>query len=210
MEYLTRPANFVSLIFYFVLLTYQNDDGDLAVPNETVVQLLYNSMRDGLEDVDIFRLDMLRLVQLMRTMAYDRQWEPVFAFLAQEIDRRTSIRDFLQGEKVIQTFLLIYLSVSKYYQTRTEHEMGKDFVDVYLEPCLTHYASVRYGYLIELKYVTRGEWNEALGQEKLAEAQEQLACYAQNPCMLAMQEKVQLKRIALVYASWELKMMAEG
>jgi hypothetical protein len=68
---------------------------------------------------------------------------------------------------------------------------------------------VPYGYLIELKYVTRGEWNEALGQEKLAEAQEQLARYAHDPRMLAIQGTVQLKHVALVYAGWELKMMTE-
>lgn len=208
-DYLTRPTNFVSLLFYFGLLSYNNTDGDMVVPNETVVQLLYSYLRDGLDDADVFRLDMLHLMRLMRGMAYDGQWEPALHFLAQEIERQTSIRDYLHGEKVIQTFLLIYLSVSKYYLVRTEHEMGKGFVDVYLEPCLAHYASIRYGYLIEVKYLTRGEWSESLGQQKLVEAQAQLAQYVQAPCLQAMRNSVQLKRIALVYAGWELKLMRE-
>ena len=67
-------------------------------------------------------------------MAYDGDWEPVFRFLASEIEKQTFIRDYLTGEKVIQTFLLAYLNVSEYFIVRSEEKMGKGFADLYMEP----------------------------------------------------------------------------
>ena len=48
----------------------------------------------------------------------------IFEFLAAEVEKQTSIRDYLAGEKVVQAFLLAYLSVTDYYLIHTEAEMG--------------------------------------------------------------------------------------
>jgi len=208
MEYLTKPVNFISLLFYFGLLS-QADDDELMVPNETVLQLLYSYLRDGYDDVGIFRVDVWQLVNLIKRMAYFGEWRAVFEFLAAEVEKQTSIRDYLLGEKVIQTFLLAYLNVADYYLTRTEHEMGKGFADLYLEPFLAKNERVKYSYVIELKYLTRSEFSETLLQEKLTEAKTQLQQYAQDPRVHGFGDKVQLKCIAMVYCGWELKIMEE-
>ncbi len=208
MEYLTKSVNFISLLFYFGLLS-QADDDELIVPNETVLQLLYGYMRDGFDDVGVFRVDVWQLVSLIKRMAYYGEWRSVFEFLAIEVEKQTSIRDYLMGEKVIQIFLLAYLNVADYYLTRTEHEMGKGFADLYLEPFLAKNERVKYGYLIELKYLTRSEFSETLLQEKLAEAKTQLQQYHQDPRVHIFGDKVQLKCIAMVYCGWELKTMEE-
>ncbi|MDY0092384.1 MAG: PD-(D/E)XK nuclease domain-containing protein [Candidatus Vecturithrix sp.] len=87
----------------------------------------------------------------------------------------------MNGEKVIQTFLLAYLNVTDYYLARTEGEMDKGFEDLYLEPFWQKYPDVRHGYLIELKYVSRSEWSEARGHQELAAAQTKLQQYRRNP-----------------------------
>jgi len=208
MEQLTKPINFISLLYYFGLLSYTEDE-DLQVPNETVLQLMYSYFRDGYEDVNVFRLDVWRLASLIKRMAYQGEWQPVFEFLAREIEQQTAIRDYLSGEKVIQTFLLAYLNVADYFMTRTEHEMGKGFVDLYLEPFLFKHERLKFGYLIELKYLTRSEFNETLLQEKIQEGQAQLQQYRQDPRLQAIANAIQLKSIVMVYAGWELKVMQE-
>lgn len=200
-ERLTKPSNFLSLLFYFGLLSYA-EDGGMAIPNQTVRQLTYSYLRDGYEDVNVFSLDLWRLAGLMRAMAYQGDWEPVFRFLAAEVDKQTSIRDYLTGEKVIQTFLLAYLNVTDYYLTRSEEEMGKGFADLYLEPFWQKYPDVRHGYLMELKYVPRSEWSEARGRQELEAAQAQLRHYASDP---RTQHSPQLICAALVFCGWELK-----
>jgi hypothetical protein len=200
-ERLTEPSNFVSLLFYFGLLSY-GEDGALAVPNQTVKQLMYGYIRAGYEDVDVFNLDLLAFSRLMRDMAYTGEWRPVFEFLAEAVAEQTSIRDYLTGEKVIQTFLLAYLNVTDYYLTRSEQEMGKGFADLYLEPFWPKHRDVAYSYLIELKYIPRGVFSEQMLQDKLAEAATQLQQYTDDP---RLRHSVNLTCVALVFSGWELK-----
>lgn len=207
MEYLTKPTNFISLLYYFGLLSYAPDNQHLMVPNETVMQLLYSYVRDGFEDLDIFRVDMWRLGDMMWEMAYRGNWRPVFAFLEQEVYKQTSVRDYLMGEKVIKTFLLSYLNIINYYTTYSEYAIGKGYVDLYLEPFWVHHPDICYAYMIELKYITRGDWSDAVGQKSLAVAKKQLQHYAQDWHATGLADKMQLICIAMVYSGWELKLM---
>ncbi len=121
-ERLLKPSNFISLLFYFGLLRLR-EDGALGTPNQTVRRLLYGYLREGCEDADIFTVDFWRLGGLIREMAYKGDWKPVFLFLAGEIERQTAVRDFMTGEKVIQTFLLAYLNCADFFVIRSEEEI---------------------------------------------------------------------------------------
>jgi hypothetical protein len=110
----------------------------------------------------------------------------------------------LSGEKVVQTFLLAYLNVTDYYITRTEEEMGKGFVDLYLEPFFSKYDKVKYAYLIELKYITRSEFTKELLKDKIEEAKNQLQQYASDPIVPAGNRGVNLKLVMLIFSGWEL------
>ena len=207
-ERLRKPSNFVSLLFYFGLLSY-NAQGRLGIPNRTVKQLMYSYLREGYEDVDVFNVDLLHFAVLMRRLAYQGDWQPVFQFLADEVEKQTSIRDYLTGEKVIQTFLLAYMSITDYYLTRTEEEMGKGFVDLYLDPFLGKYKDLPYSYLIELKYIKRSEFTEERLTEELAEAEAQLKQYARDPLVIKRSRSGQLICVGLVFSGWELKGMKQ-
>ncbi|KPA15640.1 protein containing DUF1703 [Candidatus Magnetomorum sp. HK-1] len=74
--------------------------------------------------------------------------------------------------------LLAYLNVTDYYITQSEQEMNKGFSDIYLEPFLARYPDLKYSYLIELKYISRKEYSEAIQQEKIKKAKKQLNQYA--------------------------------
>jgi len=202
-ERLRKPENFISLLYYFGLLSYK-DNNKLIIPNRTVRNLMYSFLREGYEDVDVFSIDLWQLADLIRKMAYHGEWQPVFEFLAREVEQQTSIRDYLTGEKVIQTFLLAYLNVADYYTTRTEEEMGKGFVDLYLEPFFPKYDDINYGYLIELKYLKRTEFTEELKQAKITEAKNQLQQYATDSRVVQSNKRVNLKSIMLVFKGWEL------
>ncbi|MCP4354885.1 MAG: ATP-binding protein [Proteobacteria bacterium] len=207
-ERLTRPSNFISLLFYFGLLSYTRT-GELHIPNRTVRKLMYSYLREGYEDVDVFNVDMWCLAGLIRNMAYKGEWKPVFQFLACEVEKQTSVRDYLTGEKVIQTFLLAYLNVTDYFITRSEEEMGKGFADLYLEPFLSKYPDVKYCYLVELKYIKRGEFSDEELKKQLSEAREQLMKYAADESVVKRSRGTTLKCLVLVFSGWELKAAEE-
>lgn len=211
-ERLHERKNFVSLLYYFGLLALAGErEGEplLRIPNHTIKDLLYGYLRDAYQDVDVFRLDLWRLSNLVRGMAYRGEWQALFDFLTAEIQQQTSVRDYLNGEKVIQGFLLAYLNVTQFFLLWSEKEMGGGFVDFYLEPFLARYPDMGFGYLIELKYMARSEFSAAKLQEKVAEAETQLARYANDPRIQQVATQVALKKLVLVYNGWELVYRAE-
>jgi len=204
---LIKQKNFISLLYYFGLLTIQGETQGkyiLKIPNITILKLMYEYIRSGFEDVDIFKIDLWELSDLITKMAYKGLWKPFFQFLSEQIEKQTAIRDYLNGEKVIQGFLLAYINVADYYITQSESEMNKGYSDIYMEPFLSKFPDLEYSYLIELKYISRSEYSEDILQEKIKKAQEQLDKYAESDRLKNSIGNTQLKRIVLVYKGWEL------
>lgn len=142
-------------------------------------------------------------------MAYHGEWRPLFEFLSEEIKKQTSVRDYLNGEKVIQGFLLAYLNVTQFFLLWSEKEMGGGFVDFYLEPFLARYPDMRYGYLIELEYIARADYTEDRLKKEIAEAETQLRQYANDPRIQKVAAQVPLKKLVLAFCGWELVYCAE-
>ncbi|KPA14428.1 hypothetical protein MHK_005351, partial [Candidatus Magnetomorum sp. HK-1] len=206
-EELTMQENFISLLYYFGLLTINGErDGVylLTIPNLTIQKLMYGYIRGGFQDVNIFKIDIWLLSKCLRDMAFRGDWKPFFQYLSEQINQQTAIRDYLNGEKVVQGFLLAYLNVADYYITQSEQEMNKGFSDIYLEPFLANYPDLKYSYLIELKYISRKEYSEAIQQEKIKKAKKQLNQYAASERVKKSVGNTQLKKVILVYNGWEM------
>jgi len=204
---ITEQENFVSLLYYFGLLTIHNKkDGAylLKIPNITIQKLMYGYIRSGFKDVDIFKIDIWLLSQHMRDMGFHGNWKPFFQFLSEQIEKQTAIRDYLNGEKVIQGFLLAYLNVVDFYITQSEAEMNKGFSDIFMAPFLAKYPDLPYSYLIELKYISKSDYNEKKHQENISAAQKQLDQYEKSDRVKISIRNTQLKKIILVYKGWEL------
>ncbi|MFN8487495.1 MAG: AAA family ATPase [Caldilineaceae bacterium] len=216
LEQLLNRENFVSLLYYFGLLSMAGiAEGDplLRIPNRTVKDLMYGYIRSAFDDVDVFKLDIWRLTNLLRSMAYRGEWRPFFDYLNEQIRQQASVRDHLNGEKVLQGFLIAYLNVTHSFLTWSEREMGGGFVDLYLEPFLARYPDIKYGYLIELEYISDSQFNkrefdQSLAKEK-AEAEAQLRQYAQDARIAQVAQQVTLKKLVLIYKGWELAYAAE-
>ena len=208
LERLAEPENFLSLLHFFGLLSIRGAPGGLprlAIPNQTVKRLMYGFLRDGYRDVKVFSVNLFRFEQLLMRMANEGEWRPVFEFLSEAIARQTGIRDYIAGEKVIQGFLAAYLSVTDFYEFRSEAELGKGHADIALEPLVAAFPHLRYGYLIELKYLKRGESAAAAGvAAAAAEAAAQLRRYLADQRLARQYPGVRFTGLTLVFHGWEL------
>ena len=212
---LAQPENFVSQLLFFGLLTFAGEAAEtglplLRIPNRTIKDLLYSYLREGFRDVDTFRLDVNKVIGLLSAMAYHGEWQAFFDYVSDSVREQASIRDYLGGEKVIQGFLLAYLNISHFFLTWSEKEMGGGFVDFYLEPFLARYRDMKFGYLVELKYIARNAFSQSELAAKVSEAEAQLSRYASDPRIQQVAEQVTLKKLVLVYNGWELVYRAEG
>ena len=213
LKQLTDRQNFLSLMHYFGLLSIRGVvDGmsRLAIPNQTVKQLMYGYLRDGYRDVEVFRVDLYRFEQLMARMANQGEWRPALEFLGEAIARQTGIRDYIAGEKVVQGFLAAYLSVTDFYVFRSEAELGQTtsrpgHADIALEPLLARFPHLRIGYLIELKYLPRRESADEAGvTAAVGEATAQLRRYLADERLARQFPGVRFVGLAVVFHGWEL------
>ena len=203
---LQQRDNFLSLLHYFGLLSIHAtapDKTELVVPNQTARQLLHSFLRDAYRDVGAFAVDWDDLEQLMRRMAQHGEWQPALDFLAEAIRSQTSVRDYLRGEKMVQGFLAAYLGATDHFLFSTEREFGKGFVDFCLEPFIARHPLARHGYLIELKYLKRGD-DQAKVEAALADAKSQLQRYLADGNLERQRHDVAYTGLAVVFRGWEL------
>ena len=153
----------------------------------------------------VLSVDLLSFGGLLRRMARDGEWQPVIDFLRNAIAKQTSIRDYLDGEKVIQGFLAAYLGVSRHFLMRTEPELNKGFADISLEPLVAQYPELRHGFLIELKYIKRGQdsiEDKVRGVVDGAEAQ--LRRYLADERLGQAYPTVDFAGLVVVFHGWEM------
>ena len=208
---LAERENFLSLLHYFGLLSIRGvtaETPQLGIPNQTVRRLMYGYLRDAYDDVGVFSLDLVEFDRLTRRMALEGDWRPALERLSAAMAEQTSVRDYLQGEKVVQGFLAAYLSTSSYFVFHTELELAKGYADLVLEPRLARNPGKRYGYVIELKYLPRGA-AEAQVAVTAAAAAAQVRGYLADRRLARRHPEAEFRGLALVFCGWELVHSAE-
>ena len=204
---LVEPENFLSLLYYFGLLSIRGaSEGRtrLGIPNQTVRRLMYGYLRDGYRDVGVFSVSHYRFSNLVVDMAYRGAWRPALEFLAAAIAAQTGIRDYLDGEKVVHAFLAAHFSIVGHFLIHSERELNKGYADLHLEPFLARYPDVRYGYVLEIKYLKRGEAaDEPAVGARLREARAQLRRYLADEA-LRRQSSARYVGLAVVFHGWEM------
>ena len=150
----------------------------LGIPNQTVRRLMYGYLRDAYRDVGVFSVSHHHFSRLVRRMAYQGEWRPAVEHIAEALAEQTGIRDYLDGEKVVQAFLAAHFSVVGQFVIHTERELNKGYADLYLEPFVAQYPDIGYGYVVEVKYLKRSERVDgSVIAERMSEARAQLAGY---------------------------------
>ncbi len=204
---IAQRENFLSLMHWFGLLSIQGVAAGvprLAIPNQTVRRLTYGYLRDAYRDVGVFSLDLVEFDRLTRRMALEGEWRPAVERLRQAVSAHTAIRDYLQGEKVVQGFLAAYLSASGYFVFHTEMELAKGYADIVLAPLSDRYPGMRHGFVIELKYVRRDAAAEAEVPAKAADAVAQLRRYLADGRLARRYPDAVFTGLSLVFRGWEL------
>ena len=212
-EKLTARENFVSLLYYFGILTIDRVERGiiiLKVPNLSIRTVLFSYLVEGFSEAEIFNIDLFSLVKMGEIMAYDGNWRPFFNYFSQQINKQTSVRDFIEGERTVQMFHLVYLNLLNYYTVHSEAEMSKGFPDLWLAPNFIAHPEMQHCYIVELKYVARNSEADAknpdsvLVKQLTAEANAQLHRYATDTRILASVGTTTLHLLRVIYCGWEM------
>lgn len=214
-ETLTNPKMFVSLLFYYGMLTIKGTHGSrlmLGIPNNNVRKQYYEYLLEQYEEKA--SLDTNQLEDYFYDMAYDGKWHDALQFLADSYAKVSSVRDGIEAERNIQGFFMAYLNLNAYYLTAPELELNHGYCDFFLLPDLTHYAS-KHCYILELKLIPKKEKGmsqetyEAAIQQQWDAAEVQIKHYAEAPRVEALRQGTQLHKIIMQFDGWKLFRMDE-
>jgi hypothetical protein len=202
--------NFVSLLFYFGMLTYggvtEDDDTILRIPNQVIRDQMYAYMLkiysdEGLKDVADERQ------RLIKYMAMGKDFRPVFENISLGLKTYASVRDIMKGEPFVHGFCLSALADSGYFLSESESDTVNGFSDLLLIARKEVNAKWKHSYLIELKFAKKDSPKEVEVLRQAAIAQ--LQRYAQSPKLQARLNGTILHKIAAVFQGAEIAVCEE-
>lgn len=207
---ITDPRNFVSLLYYFGMLSINGTirgKTKLIIPNQVVREQLYGYLlesyeRDGLSQKDYVRSD------LASNLAYDGAWKEYFGYIADCLNNYASQRDKQKGEPFVHGFTLAMTSLNRFYRAISEQDCPTGFIDLFLRPELDIYKDMQHCYIVEFKYVKMSE-PESLVEIKRQEAINQANRYAETELVKSSIGHTTLHKIVMVYKGMEMVVCEE-
>ena len=206
---LIRPRMFVSLLFYYGMLTIKGMRGArpiLSIPNNNVRMQYYNFL---MEEYDRrCSIEVSNLQDGFDSLAFDGEWRSVMQYMCDCYKQLSSVRDSIEGERNIQGFFMAYLSLCNYYIIAPELELQHGYCDFFLLPNMTHYQAA-HSYILELKYLSKSDYSDEKSNAQWNEAVEQIKGYAIAPRVEALRQDTQLHKIIIQFCGWEAVRMEE-
>ena len=212
-EAITQPTNFISLLYYFGMLTIAGRGFDglfFRIPNQAVREQIYGYLMEAYRDNDLF-FDDWEQRRLVRAMAADGDWHPFFEAMSDILKRFASQRDLQKGENFVHGFTLANTCLINLYMPHSELDagVGGGYADIYLEPRLNIYPQVAHSYVLELKY-RRSTATDAQIESARREATDQLLRYEQRSEVITRTiGHTHLHRLILVWRGMDLVVAEE-
>ena len=209
-EQITDPDNFISLLYYFGMLTIDGTSmgkTKLSVPNQVVREQMYNYLLDAYKENDL-RYERYTLSDLESKLAYLGDWQSYFDYIAHCIKTYSSQRDKQKGEYYVHGFTLALTSLNPYYRPVSELDNQEGYADIFLLPLLEIYKDMEHSYIIELKYAKSGdsaERVEALRQKGITQANR----YADTEIVRRHIGHTQLHKIVVVFHGVDMAVCEE-
>lgn len=209
-EQLTQPANFVSLLYFFGMLTYggtYRGQTRLIIPNQVVREQIYGYLIQAYHEADLTQ-DEAQRTQLDNRLAYDGALHPYFDYIAGCLHRYSSQRDKQKGEPFVHGFCLAMIGQNKFYRVVSEADTQEGYVDLFLRPELERWPDIEHSYIVELKHVKMREGRnmvEVRRKEALLQAQR----YAASPAVQEAIGHTRLHKVIVVFYGMEMAVCEE-
>ena len=207
---ITNPDNFVSLLYYFGMLTISGmhrGKTKLTIPNLVVQEQLYTYLLNTYNDADL-GFSSYEKSELASQLAYDGDWQAYFGYIADCLKTYASQRDKQKGEFFVHGFTLAMTAQNRFYRPISEQDTQAGYVDIFLCPMLDIYSDMTHSYIVELKYAKYKD-PETLVEKFRQEAIAQANRYADTDTVKRAIGNTQLHKIVVVYKGMEMRVCEE-
>ena len=209
-ERINDPDNFLSLLFYFGMVTIDGDYKGVTkfiIPNEVVRDQMYTYLLDTYKENDLI-YDSFNKGKLESQLAYDGNYKAYFEFIADSLKRYSSQRDKQKGEAFVHGFTLAMTSQNQFYRPISELDNDGGYADIFLSPLCDIYKDMVDSYIIELKYCKTNTADEQL-QVLFKEASAQICRYANSDIVKESVKTTKLHKLVVIYRGAEMVMCEE-
>ena len=209
-ERINDPDNFLSLLFYFGMVTIDGDYKGVTkfiIPNEVVRDQMYTYLLDTYKENDL-TYDSFKKGKLESQLAYDGNYKAYFEFIADSLKRYSSQRDKQKGEAFVHGFTLAMTSQNQFYRPISELDNDGGYADIFLSPLCDIYKDMVDSYIIELKYCKTNTADEQL-QVLFKEASAQICRYANSDIVKESVKTTKLHKLVVIYRGAEMVMCEE-
>ena len=209
-ESINDPDNFVSLLFYFGMLTIDGTyrgKTKFVIPNEVVREQIYAYLLSTYKENEL-AYDTYKKSDLESGFAYDGDYKSYFGFIADAIKRFSSQRDRQKGESYVHGFTLAMTCQNMFYRPISELDNQAGYADIFLRPLLENYPDMEHSYIVELKYCKSDATDEQVA--KLREAAiAQVNRYADSDVVKTEVKTTRLHKIVVIFRSVDMVVCEE-
>ncbi len=209
-ENIGDPDNFVSLLYYFGMVTIAGTlrgKMKFVIPNEVVREQIFRNLLDTYKENDL-TFENYEKSDLESYLAYDGKWEDYFKYIADAIHRYSSQRDKQKGEYFVHGFTLAMTCQNPYYRPISESDTQEGYADIFMMPLLDIYSDMLHSYIIELKYA-KSKDPETKVEELRKQAEEQVNRYAATETVQSAVKTTTLHKIVVVFHGTEMAVCEE-
>ena len=207
---ITNPDNFVSLLYYFGMLTISGTykgKTKLTIPNQVVREQIYTYLLSTYNEAEL-NFSSYEKNELASALAYRGDWKAYFGYIADCLKHYTSQRDKQKGEFFVHGFTLAMTAQNRFYRPISEQDTQAGYVDIFLCPLLDIYSDMKHSYIVELKYAKYKDPENRVEELRL-EAINQANRYADTDTVKRAVGTTQLHKIVVVYKGMDMPVCEE-
>jgi hypothetical protein len=162
LEYMyENKENFISLLFYMGMLTVKESflgNITLKIPNIAMKEIYWEYFRRKLSEINNLNIDSVKVNRAIKEMALSGKCDLFIEYL-KEFLYNLSNRDLIKFDEKYIKIILLSIFMSNVYIANSEYEVEEGYIDVLLSKNKAFEESIKYEWMIELKYIKEKEKN---------------------------------------------------
>lgn len=199
LEYMyENKENFISLLFYMGMLTIKESflgNITLKVPNIAMKEIYWEYFRKKLSENNNLNIDNTKINRAIKEMAVSGKCDLFISYLEEFLDNLSN-RDLIKFDEKYIKIILLSIFMSNVYIANSEYEVEEGYIDILLSKNKAFEESIKYEWMIELKYIKEKDKNAF--EEVNKQGLKQLEGYSSSRKLLSSYDLTNMKKLLII------------
>lgn len=199
LEYMyENKENFISLLFYMGMLTIKESflgNITLKIPNIAMKEIYWEYFRRKLSENNNLSIDSIKVNRAIKEMAINGKCSLFIEYL-EEFLYNLSNRDLIKFDEKNIKIILLSIFMSNVYIANSEYEVEEGYIDVLLSKNKAFEESIKYEWMIELKYIKEKDKNTF--EEIKNQGLKQLNGYGSSKKLSSLYDLNSMKKLLII------------